>query len=524
MTAAAPGRRRRAPAFDLDAYQGELVSFVAELGEASWASLGSALAAATAPIYTRHESLFSRSAVDALTKLRDAAGETADTARALVPFAAEGYVERQVVELSDRIAAAEARAIIVWRGERISYAAAPVRIAEISERSERNGLDASYREAVEAINPLREERMVRQHAARQELGHADPFAMVAATRGIDFSELTAEMQRFLVESETPYFAALRRFLAEIDIEQGDASVADLWHVLRGAGWDAWFDERRLRPALGETIAELGIDPAVQARVSLDLERGVIGQSDCVVVSVPGDIRVSLQPRGGCADFEALLHQVGRAEALAHAAPEVPAAYRYAGDQSIAEAYGWIFEHLTLEADWLVTELGMSEDEMVSWRDFAAFRMLHEVRRMIAGYFHEQRLHGLDEPAMQRAYYAGTLGMLTGVRHPESGYLADVPDNLHGVLRFRGWCAGGSLADWLRTNHGGGWWRTPAAGEALRQGWGRGRQSNVDALVAHLGYDRLDWRPILRQIRTHLIGEMSGYGGPNITTRAGTRKV
>jgi hypothetical protein len=44
------------------------------------------------------------------------------------------------------------------------------------------------------------------------------------------------------------------------------------------------------------------------------------------------------------------------------------------------------------------------------------------------------------------------------------------------------------------------------------------------VVAHLGYDSLDWRPVLRKIRTQLIGEMSGYGGPNITTRAGTRKI
>jgi hypothetical protein len=44
------------------------------------------------------------------------------------------------------------------------------------------------------------------------------------------------------------------------------------------------------------------------------------------------------------------------------------------------------------------------------------------------------------------------------------------------------------------------------------------------VVAHLGYNALDWRPVLRQVRTQLIGEMSGYGGPNITTRAGTRKV
>ena len=49
-------------------------------------------------------------------------------------------------------------------------------------------------------------------------------------------------------------------------------------------------------------------------------------------------------------------------------------------------------------------------------------------------------------------------------------------------------------------------------------------TSTDDVLAQLGYDALDWRPVLRQIRTRLIGEMSGYGGPNITTRAGTRKV
>jgi hypothetical protein len=52
----------------------------------------------------------------------------------------------------------------------------------------------------------------------------------------------------------------------------------------------------------------------------------------------------------------------------------------------------------------------------------------------------------------------------------------------------------------------------------------GSAAGIDDAVAELGYDAWDWRPVLRQIRTRLIGEMSGYGGPNITTRAGTRKV
>ena len=62
---------------------------------------------------------------------------------------------------------------------------------------------------------------------------------------------------------------------------------------------------------------------------------------------------------------------------------------------------------------------------------------------------------------------------------------------------------------------------PAAGELAAAV--ASAPSTTDAL-AQLGYDALDWRPVLRQIRTRLIGEMSGYGGPNITTRAGTRKV
>jgi hypothetical protein len=80
---------------------------------------------------------------------------------------------------------------------------------------------------------------------------------------------------------------------------------------------------------------------------------------------------------------------------------------------------------------------------------------------------------------------------------------------------------GQLIETLESRHGTTWWRDGAAGELASAV--ASASSTADAL-AQLGYDALDWRPVLRQIRTRLIGEMSGYGGPNITTRAGTRKV
>lgn len=525
MTTAARGRRRRAPAFDLDAYQRELETFGSARGEARYAALTGGPALVTAPLYEQHASLFGRDAVEALARLRDGDGGEARQAAALLPFAAEGNVESQVAELTDRIAAAEASAVVIWRGERIAYATVPSRIAEISERSERNALDASYREAVEAINPLREERLDGLRRAWQALGHADPFGFVASTQGIDLQAITGQMDRFLVESETPYFAALRRFLAEIDIEQGDASIADLWHVLRGAGWDAWFTERQLPAVVGETLGNMGIDLGAQSNLRLEMQSDEGAPFAATVpVSVPGDVRVVFRAGGGHADYRALLGAVGRAEADAHASTDAPASYRYAGDDSVGEAYAWMFGNLTLEADWLTTELRMSEDEIVSWLDFAAFRMLHDMRRIIASVSYQRRLHGPGGTALHRAYYSGTLSLLTGVRHPESSYLADVPMHLGDVGRFRGWCLGTTLGDRQRQQHGASWWRNPAAVAELTRGWRRGRELNADALVAHVGYDRLDWRPILRQIRTQLIGEMSGYGGPNITTRAGTRKV
>jgi hypothetical protein len=121
-------------------------------------------------------------------------------------------------------------------------------------------------------------------------------------------------------------------------------------------------------------------------------------------------------------------------------------------------------------------------------------------------------------------YAGTLGLLAGVRWPEELYLAGVDDGLHAAASLRGMMLAGALDQHLATRRGEGWWRGAAVGADLGALLAHRGDWNAERVVAHLGYDALDWRPVLRKIRTQLIGEMSGYGGPNITTRAGTRKI
>ncbi len=519
--------RRRAPAFDLSAYQQQLETFHAEVAEARFAHATGALGSvALAPVYERHAALFGRDAVDALRRIAASNEPAATGAAALVATAVEGYAASRVAELSDRIATAEAEAVILWRGERVSYAAAPHRVAEMSNRAERNALQASYLEAVELINPLREERLSRLHAVATELGYADYTAMIGEVRGVDPQAIAAEMQRFMVESETPYYAALRRYLAEIDIEQGDGSHADVEHILTGRGWDAWFDPRGLPRLVEATLAGLGIDLRSQANLHLELlapDRDGRGAA-LGAVRVPADIRVALQP-GGNADHAAALFTIGRAERLAHVDPALPAALRLGGDTAaLGDAAGLMLEHLLLEPGFLAARLGMGDEEIVGWLDFASFRRLHRIRRSVAALLYELRLHRGGEPAVHRAYYAGLLGLLTGVRYPEPGYLVEVGTGFESIDLLRAECLASALASSFRARHGAEWWHSEVAAAELRERWAAGSALDPEAVVAQLGYDRLDWRPVLRQIRTQLIGEMSGYGGPNITTRAGTRKV
>jgi hypothetical protein len=64
-------------------------------------------------------------------------------------------------ELDQAVDEMRSRAIVVWRGEYVAFHAVPERIARIDDRDGRDRLYGSYADALEAMNPLLEERVVR---------------------------------------------------------------------------------------------------------------------------------------------------------------------------------------------------------------------------------------------------------------------------------------------------------------------------------------------------------------------------
>lgn len=373
----------------------------------------------------------------------------------------------ETAALDAQIATAERDAIVVWRGQRIPFVELPERIAGTDGRDERDGIYAGWIEALEAINPLYEARLARWREQAANAGIDDLAAAVSGGR--DVEELALELERLAISSETIYHAALRRYLALIDIEQGDATIADLWHIVRGAAWGHWFGQRDLDRAAGE--AGRSIAPDAHGSGWRSAESGM----------------TAARPDNS-----------------------VPAA-------AVAEVYG----SLVGDPSWLRGALRMAADEIASFADFVAFVRLWRIRRALSHTHFELRLYQTTDPGLQRAYFAGIVGHMTGIAVPEAAYLHDVGTPFSSAAELERSMLAGAIGEILVGRFGGQWWADEHARQLLEE---IGRAESAKDALAQLGYDGFDWRPLVRQIRTRLIGEMSGYGGPNITTRAGTRKV
>ena len=370
-------------------------------------------------------------------------------------------------ELDAAIGAAERGAIVVWRGERIPFADLPALIARTDGRVEREGLYAGWIDALEALNPLYQERHAEWRKRAAAAGAGDLAAAVAV--GIDIEGLALQLERLAIQSETVYHAALRRNLALIGIEQGDATIADLWHLEHGAAWSQWFGERDLNRAAAEAGRDASGTPHGDGWRSG--ESGLAG-------SEPTDIP---------------------------------------GAAAVAELYG----SLVGDPGWLRRALRMAPGEILSFADFIAFVRLRRLRTSLSLVQYEMRLYRTDDESMQRAYFSGIVGNVIGVSVPDAAYLHDAGTPFSSVAGLRRTMLAGAMAERLESRFGAEWWANEEARTLTDQ---LAAASSAEDALAQLGYDALDWRPVLRQIRTRLIGEMSGYGGPNITTRAGTRKV
>jgi hypothetical protein len=205
------------------------------------------------------------------------------------------------------------------------------------------------------------------------------------------------------------------------------------------------------------------------------------------------------PVGGRDDYTALFHEGGHTEHYASVDPTLPWEFRQLGDNSITEAFAFLFDHLVEDPEWMRRRLGIEDDGRLV-EHTRAVRLLF-LRRYAAKLDYELELHGggsepLDALAPR---YAERLSDAIGVPWPDTTYLTDVDPGFYVAAYLRAWALETHLRAALRERFGPAWFDEAEAGDFLRSLWREGQRLRADELLEQLAGARLDFSAMLADL-------------------------
>jgi len=441
------------------------------------------------PIYARHAGLFSREAVESL---RD--GDS----RALLRFAAEGYVEQAVKELSAEFARLEASLEVELEGESFPYRQAAVIQANERDPGRRRALERERNELVATrLNPLLREMLDRSRELVRELGWPSVRAMTEELSGIDLGALAQQTEAFLAATEDGYEAIVEPPLrTETGLGFDELERADLASFFRAPSLDGQFPAERLLPTFEETLEGLGLRNGSPGNVILDAEPrpNKSPRAFCAPVRVPEEVYLVLTRIGGREDYETLLHEAGHAEHFSHVDPALPVEHRYLGDNSVTEGFAFLFQHLVEDPAWLERRLGITDPEPIV--SHARASKLVFLRRYCAKIGYELELQGDGPVDGLEKLYARRLSEAVHVDWPEANWLSDVDPFFYVAAYLRAWALETHLRREMRDRFGDLWFEDRRAGEVLRELWSGGQREPAHELLRRLTGAELDFSALL----------------------------
>jgi hypothetical protein len=440
----------------------------------------------------------------------------------LLDFAVEGHLGLATAALADELAQREAGLRLSVGGEAIGFRESSVVQANEPDRERRAAIEAARLEATEReLNPLHREALERTRATARELGWPSYRALCEELKGFDLDALARATEAFTAATEAPYEAVVGPVVERtVGVGMDELRRADLPWLFRFAEGDAGFPAERLLPSFEATLAGLGIDPAAQPNVQLDVEprAGKSPRAFCVPVRAPHDVRLVIPQVGGRDDFAALLHEGGHVQHYAHVDSALAFEYRHLGDNAVTEAFAFLFDHLAEDPAWLRARLGVEDAGGTLAQHARATRLVY-LRRYAAKLTYELRVHAEAPPADAALAdaYAQLLGAAVRVPWPRATYLADLDPGFYVACYLRAWALETHLRAHLRERFGERWFEQRAAGDALRALWREGQRLSAEELLGALTGARLDFRALLADLE--LAGGASAAGAAETTVEA-----
>jgi hypothetical protein len=485
-------------ALDLQDYAAEAETFVGSMDREYYLHFaGHKSELEIAPIYDRHHRLFAKQAVEELReRLSGAApGDEQRRTRYLLELAVGGFMGEATKSEETALAEREASLEIEVDGRREPYRQASISQANEPDPARRARIEEARLEVLDAeLNPLHLEVTRRSHELARDLGWPSYRAMYEELKSLDLASLEQQTGRFLDVTAATYREKLEPQLREqLGIGLDSLQRSDLPHFFRAPAFDALFPEHRLLPAFEETLAGLGIDLHGQSNVRLDTEQRPqkSPRAFCSPVHVPREVYLVIPRTGGRDDFAALFHEGGHTEHYANVDASLPFEFRHLGDNSVTEGFAFLLEHVTEDATWLRTVMGVEDAE--GYLSFARASKLVFLRRYAAKLRYELELHAGERPLEEmQGLYAAHLSDAVGTAWPQVTYLSDVDPGYYVANYLRAWAFETHLRGVLRERFGEDWFTRSEAGDLLRSIWREGQRLDADELLAQVSDSQLDF--------------------------------
>jgi hypothetical protein len=267
--------------------------------------------------------------------------------------------------------------------------------------------------------------------------------------------------------------------------------------------DRFFLQLNMIRVLSRTLDGMGLPLSDNANICLDMEarEKKSPRAFCCAIKVPEQVILCIMPQGGRGDYRSLFHEMGHSMHFANVDSSMPFEFKYLGDNSLTEAYAFLFENLVSDKGWLMSAMGMGESDAADVAQFTNFERLYMVRRYAAKLIYELELHrDVENPEKE---YVSILESALKFKHPELHYLYDVDSGFYCASYLRAWMFEVQLRAVLIDEFGDAWWNEKGTGRFLKEMWSSGQKYMADQEAKGLGYYGLDEFPLIKELERSL---------------------
>ncbi|MDX2085539.1 MAG: M3 family metallopeptidase [Candidatus Melainabacteria bacterium] len=364
-----------------------------------------------------------------------------------------------------------------------------------------------------------------EDALMAELGYPQRIPFYSETSGHRLAQLGVQAERLLSSTNQDYhprMASLYQERTGLDFEKHGVR-ADISYVMHGKNpaleaINSRFSAETLVPLAQRTFDQMGLHFSTVAqvvdyrtlaayeadveqraqpappRILLDVSRREGKRSRAYVypARIPSEVYLSVKPEGGLDDYSAFFHESGHALHFANTSPSLRYALALMGNNTVTEAYAYLFQNLFLNRHWLQNMAGLSHQEALLVVRKGALNDLYMLRRYASKMRFE--LHLFDGSGYSQAKadrYAQLLTEGTGYRYEAEGWVRDVDAGFYVADYFTAWTLEAQLRLYLGEQFGSNgiafgedWYQNPEAGAFLQSLWQVGNLSQA-ALAQHL---------------------------------------